>query len=585
MSSIRSPIFRWGYLILLLFSLSSCGGGGGGGGSGGGSGDVFSISTNTLSFVAETQSVMVSPQFISGTINADLTGTLYIVARVEGNAVSRTPNFSINEKSRKGTAEISAANPSTLGVGTYNSTITVRACLNDSTCATGELSGSPKTVRVTYEIKSSVKADTLMPSIAIANQPGEVILRGNGFASANVNQVFFNGVSATSFTLVNDTQIQATYPALAEGTYAVELRNPAGILPFSGNLTVVASKTHLAGTLSYPSTQQTLALVYDAKREALLVAASYFDGSNRDTTSRMRNKILRYQFSNGVFMTLNSLEVPLLRDLALSPDGDTLLAITDSQIIHLNPSTLEQVSATKNTMLIGGGGHYLKNIVITNDGNAIITTGYNGSGNTRTYLYPLSQAMFYPTIHSCTYNGSAGAGANGSLAAIIQGSLSPTPPTCRYESTQGRFTANSVSANQRSCDGSTMGKCINPVVSKSGDRIAIIDESFTLRVYDNSFNLLGQLPGTHGAASFSPNGDKIYSYDSTGVLRTFLLGQEVVNGFFVESGSGTALAGNPGVGVEPFSSSPTTIVRMIASPDGKTVFIAGSNLIAIAPAP
>jgi hypothetical protein len=567
------------FAVSACLLLAACGGGDGGGGGTPGTG--FSLSTNTLNFVAETPSTAPPSLPLTGTVSGSLSGTLYIKAVAVGGVISSISAPSFNSAA-SGTVSVFPANPGTLGVGSHSGTITVTACLNDSTCATGQLPGSPQIVTVSYLVKSSVHAETVMPHVATANQSGAVVIRGTGFVGNNVNKVAFGTADAVAFTVVGDTEIRATYPALAAGTYNVNLANASGAVSFSGKLVVVAPKTYAPGTLAYPSApQQTLALKYDAEREAVLIAASYFDG-NFNSTSRVGNQILRYQFANGVFSALTTKNVPLLQDIALAPDGAELIAVTDTELIHLDPVTLAEIRRST-APAAPGLPTYFKDIVVTNDGNALLTTGLSGSGSTTTYLYPLSQSQFLATNHSCTYFASSGVSADGSLAMFIQGGLSPTPPLCSYDTSSGVFAVLPITANQVQCLNSGMGTCRRPSLDTSGSRIAVIDSSFTVSIYDRSSALLGLLPGTAGAVAFSPDSARAYTFDSSGKLRTFNLTAPTLSGKFLEIGTGTDLAGSPGPDIAVFS--PTAVVRMITSPDGGTLFLAGGNQLVIQPAP
>lgn len=469
------------------------------------------------------------------------------------------------------TASLVQAELDRMSNGMYSATVTL-------TMSSGAVITIP--VRLTI---ARTQVNYVAPYVAISNIADRVIIRGENFNQVAIQDVTFGGSSATAYNVVSNTEIHVTHPPLPAGTYPVKLQNNLGVDWSFANLTVVPPKSYSARTLPYPQTpQQTLALKYDAEREALLVGASYFDGNNFNTASRRGNQILRYQFVNGVFSTMSTKLVPLLQDIALSPDGRQLIAITDNEVIHLDPVTLTETRRTNAALY---PGYYLKDIIITNDGNALITTGYVGSGSTPTYSYPLSQSLFQDTRQPCNYYASPGMSTDGSLAVLIQGGLSPIPPLCSYESLSGLFTTLSIVVNQIQCMNSGIGTCRPPSLDKSGNYIAVIDNVYNVRIYDRNFTPLGQLPGMYGTVTFSPDSTRAYAYDSSGRLRTFDMTAATVNGQFREIGSGTTLAGNPGAGVAIYPPSPNIIVELIVSPDGRTIFLAGSNQVVIQPAP
>lgn len=574
-------------LLFVTFAINACGGGGGGGdsgGSGGGGGASFSLSTNTINFTATSPSVMVPPVVITGTVSGQLSGTLYILINVSGQAVSSVSSIVIDQATQTGTASVYPQSANSLGEGSYSSTITVTACLNDPTCNTGQLSGSPRVVDVTYTVGPAASVDVVMPGTVTSGSSGSVIIRGAGFLANNaVNQVAFGANSATSFTVISDTEIRADYPALTAGSYPINLSKINGPVQFTAQLDVVDSVVFTNGILSYPVTpQQTLDIVYDAKQQALFVAASYFDGFNFNTTSRVGNQILRYQFANGAFVSLSTVTIQFLQDIALTPDGNKLLAVTDTQVIEINSATLGILATTTRTGQFISN-EYMKNIQFMNDGKALITTGFAGSGSTPILQYTLASPAINTTNLGYMYNGTVKGSADGSRAVIIEGLLSPAQPIVTYSASTGLVTDNLATFNQAQCINSGMGKCIEPAVNEDGTRTALIGAALDVVLYDQDFNMLGYMPGSYGAAVFSKDSSKLYAYGGDGQIHTFDLTQTPVAGIYAETGTGTSLMGNPGSIYNYIS--PTDVIRMTSTPDGNTLFIAGENLIAIQTAP
>src|SRR5207244_3186781 len=111
------------------------------------------------------------------------------------------------------------------------------------------------------------------------------------------------------------------------------------------------------------------------------------------------------------------------------------------------------------------------------------------------------------------------------------------PPLCAYDASGGAFAVLPITANQFQCINSGLGTCRRPSLDAAGNRIAVINSSFIVSVYDRAFTPLGGLPGVNGAAAFSPDGTRAYAYDSGGTLRTFDLTAATVSGQFQEIGS------------------------------------------------
>lgn len=245
---------QW-HLVWLFLLLSACGGGGGGETPAtnantpptsnepppsspppAGTGATFTLSTDSLTFATANLNSIPPTQTLTATVPTNLSGTLYFVVQVTGPAVISVDNFTVTS-STTGRATVYPEFASKLGAGTHTSTITVTACTNDPTCATGQLPGSPRTVNVTYLASSTVQGDIVMPRVVTANQPGETIIRGRGFDA--VGSVHFGANTAVGFTVVSDSEIHAEYGSLPAGSYPVVLNS--GSLPF--NATLVATDT------------------------------------------------------------------------------------------------------------------------------------------------------------------------------------------------------------------------------------------------------------------------------------------------------------------------------------------------------
>jgi hypothetical protein len=546
-------------VILLLFILTGCGGGGGGGGpSNGGS---LSLSTNALAFTAISPSAFLFPQEITATFNGNISGTLFIKIVVSGPAVSSVSNVTITG-SNTGTAFVTPASARALGVGTFTSTITVTACANDPTCATGQLAGSPQIINVSYQVRSSVQGDAVTPYVAIANTSGNVVIRGHGLLSTT--NVAFGGINAQTFSVISDTEIRATHPMLAVDSYPVQLFGSSGAIPFTATLVVVSSPSYAGTTLAYPSSPQEIGgFLYDAERQALLVAARYA------TTSG--NQILRYPFTSSSWQTPTSTVVPHLRDIALSLDGTRLLALADTALTQVDVATLAHGTTTDGSALFFGTGSF-KNLAVANDGLAVVTAKDFG-----VYLYSTNNPAFYAasTGGFSLFNGNPSVSADGSFMAINQGQLSPAPGVNKYVASSGLLLGAGINLNTVSPNLPEINPA--PALDRSGLRIALTNSTGDLpggtHVLDAAFTTVADFPGTMQAVVFRPNpvgaATLVYTLDGCR-LRAFNLAP------FSE------------ITTAPYPipiSCPGNHPKMAISPDGGTVFIAGDSQIIIQPTP
>ncbi len=143
-------------LILFLISsgLAACGGGGGGGGGGANAGAQFTISRTSVNFSGTMDQGTPASQTVTGTVT-NATSNIYILVAYTNPEVVADVTVSIS--GNVGTMEIFPGNPDTLGGGNHTSTITVRVC-NDSACSS-QISGSPKTITVSYDVEVGPDAD------------------------------------------------------------------------------------------------------------------------------------------------------------------------------------------------------------------------------------------------------------------------------------------------------------------------------------------------------------------------------------------------------------------------------------------
>src|SRR6185503_4773459 len=113
------------------------------------------------------------------------------------------------------------------------------------------------------------------PYVSRTNTPADVIIRGEGFNKIAVTGVRFGGTPATSFAIDSDTQIRARHPALAKGSYNVQLANAGGAVRSSAQLVVADPPAYTATTLSYPDgpTHVVSDACYDEERRSLYVVS------------------------------------------------------------------------------------------------------------------------------------------------------------------------------------------------------------------------------------------------------------------------------------------------------------------------
>jgi len=79
-------LVRHAFVVSACLLLAACGGGGGGGSSS--AGTSFTLSTNTLNFVAQAPSTTPPLAQLTGTVSGSISGTLYIKVVASGSVIS-----------------------------------------------------------------------------------------------------------------------------------------------------------------------------------------------------------------------------------------------------------------------------------------------------------------------------------------------------------------------------------------------------------------------------------------------------------------------------------------------------------------
>ena len=544
---------------------------------------TFSLDTTTLTFTAASAVAPTPPdQTVTATVTGSPSGTLYILVGIAGQGILNVSNFVVTS-GNAGQGTVSVEPPTTLGVGTYAGTITVQACLNDQTCKTGELAGSPRTINVTYTISAPVVADVALPRVLVAGSSGEVVLRGSGFTGST--GASFGGTAAKSVAVISDTEIHATYPTtLAPGTLAVSLVGSA--TPFAANVVVVAPQAYAAATLTYPRQPYRIEkVVFDAARQVLYVAADMTAASIPPADA----VLWRYVYGAGAWSAAQEISITDLQDVTLSNDGASLYVATRNN--------LQVFDATAPSSPIGsplaapsppGAGFWLKQFALANDGNAVTATEGQvsfvpGNGPSEAYLWSPtpSPGVFaalgnngFLTAYQDGGSPDLVSSADGTLVFATQGGL----PTLQYSPVSGLITPTTIQ-----------------IVHISDQPAAVDDHATRLavyagtdnRVYDASagtYTLHGTIPATSPTTVrvviVNPAGTRAFALGSDSVLHSYDLTQVASGSNLPEVGSGTALA-------IPDSAVPQTFttLRTAVTPDGSTLFVAGAGGVAIAPAP
>lgn len=160
-------LFRLAAMFALISGLTACGGGG----DGSSKRAQFTLSRTSVSFSGTMDNGTPASQSVTGTVTK-ATGNIYVV--VEYTNPDVVADVTVSIAGSVGTMTIYPANPDALGGGDHSSTISVQVC-NDAACSS-QVSGSPKTISVSYtvEVGPDADADGIPDTLdAFPNDPNE----------------------------------------------------------------------------------------------------------------------------------------------------------------------------------------------------------------------------------------------------------------------------------------------------------------------------------------------------------------------------------------------------------------------------
>jgi hypothetical protein len=446
---------------------------------------------------------------------------------------------------------VTPSEPATIGAGQFTGTIAVTAYFcADAACSRLD-AGASQTVTAKYQISPVV--DFVAPNVATAGVSATAVIRGAGFNGYAIQAVKFGDAAATSMTVVNDTEIRATYPALAAGTYPVSLEIPTHQGALSGTATLIAIEpvARTAQALAWPAAVTAVkSLRHDSQRDALLISTDIAGGT-----------LVRYAHAGGAWGPSTTAALADLRDIALSTDGAHLLALTGTHLTPLDPVTLAASTAIAAPSLPANS--FLKNLDVANNNLALVTTGIAESKATELYTY-LVRTGVMTKLTTTLNNASTGASTNGAIIGLVQGdpTLTTAPTAYSYTAASGAFGATGITLNQNS---------IAPVLDRDATRWVLNG----VNVYGADFALLGKLPDTTLAVSLRPDGKRAYTYDSAAAgILIFDISATKNGEAYTALGAATPLVAAPGPGA-----------KMIISADGTTLFIAGTTQLVVQPTP
>jgi hypothetical protein len=402
-------------------------------------------------------------------------------------------------------------------------------------------------------------AETVLPRSGVAGAAQSFAVRRLGTVASPV--FLFGGTPAAAATLRPDGTYLVTPPALAAGRWSVTVQNGLGLDWLPARLELVDPAPRAAASLA--SAGRKASITFDDATGLLYLA------------NPGAGQVERYAAASGWALTARPL--PGLKDAALSPDGQRLVAVTADGVRTLDVAALDGPLTTIPGTFSAAEQALPWRLAFAADGQATVVTPTPGG-----CAGALDCGIHFANLGF--WQGYTGPVADGwSLAApddlsavwlLRQGGTSPAP-LARYTPWGGGLDfATAVVFDGTAIDLDRHGTRallldVDPAFAATSGRLA--DLATGLRP--------GALPATTAAALLSQDGTRAVAFDGASrTVRRFDLAAppDPVSGRFVELGA-------PGGFAPPADPGAAPVLTM--SIDERTLFLAGDAALVICPLP
>lgn len=451
---------------------------------------------------------------------------------------------------------------------------------------------APAITPVTFEVRLNKQLAQLMnigPYFQLSDRGARVVVRGRGFiASRDWSthlRVGLGTAGAGNVLRVNDTELLVDLPPPPFSSIIFNPTNELGVIVSEYPLRVVQPRTYAYTALT--TGYSVRAVEYDAERQGVYLVRS----------TPGAEALIRYRFG-----ILNSweqwpmIQIPSMTDATLNMDGAQIWATTSVGTMYvIDPDTGNESSFSIPRGL--GPVTTGRNLVFTNDRRLWVGLGQTVAPRTLAYRDGLSGEFTDVTAPFVNFYGGPWfhVSRNGERLVISQAdNMTPAPPLLYLDAADGELKV--APFTQETGDTYAMH------ASMSDDASRMVLNNF--RVRDRDFTQIGVINvvqatddnflGLHGAAVVSPDGTRAYviAYEANEFVEPTPQFLPRVYVFDIST-PGSPAQRMPLLGYFELNDYPTCLrfdrcdVNPVAtiSPDGNTLFYAGSERLLIAPIP
>jgi hypothetical protein len=421
------------------------------------------------------------------------------------------------------------------------------------------------------------------PYLLVSGKPAKLHIRGRGFSLVqNIgSRLKTTNLNPTSIVRVNDTTILLDAPPTIVGSNAIQIDNALGFDTGSAVVRTIAPQSYQYTAIPVAGIKRSV--VFDAERLTL-----YCANVGAEALTRLR-------YRGGTWL-IDALSVPAILDVGIGPDGGSLVVTATPRTLRLvDPVSFVPTLTQDVPAGLARNFAYLSNgISTTNNGWSWLTFGEGSWGDFGYFDHrtgTVERRPEQPTLSTSFYNGPWTAiSRDGERMWVPQAAgLTPSPPLLYLDATTPLLKVNPIGLTYT----------YDMQLSEDGSRVFL--EAAEVR--DQAFGLIGRTPlPTESpyfgiASAISPDGTRAYvlAYNNNGIsqLNPAIMPRIFVFDSTAASATSVDLPLLGGFDLQHYPTCPYTnprpdcalTVRSTISPDGATLFFAGSEYAIIAPIP
>jgi cysteine-rich repeat protein len=328
------------------------------------------------------------------------------------------------------------------------------------------------TIALEYRLLAIPELEYVAPYVGRAEQAGRLLVRGHRFPTDRAMTLRLGDATLAPAMPESATQLTLEYPPLPPGRYPVTLLDPPGS-PHAPELIIVPSTPFPYQVVAVPGERKSL--LYDAERQAIY-------GVNE-----AGQQIDHFTYVAGAWRAVAPHPIPEIKDLAMAPDGRSLLVVDKVAVSELSLTDGLFAPILRATLSTSDPYYYFTNASAANNGKLLLL----GSDWGPLFFYDLRDHSLMPAGYF--YYGRGASSADGSRIYIVS---SAALPLTSYDAL-----ADSLSTSDVNARGYQLS------VSADAGRF-LVSSSY---VYDRMFTLLGWVGGS-GQAQMSRDGGRTFVY-------------------------------------------------------------------------